>query len=196
MNYELRITNQKSKQQNRCPHNSLFIIRNSNLGFSLIELIIYVAIFSVISAVFVAVLIQLSFGESRSKVTTEVQQNLRSAMEAVAKSARDASRVTAPSPGNSGNVLTLIAKDGQTVQYATTSVGVLQKQVGANPPENITTDKVKVTALNFTTLQNTAQSNSAVTATSTRFAITVEYDSTQAQFLYSQSATSTERIGG
>src|SRR3972149_3993859 len=165
-------------------------------GFSLIELIIYVAIFSVISAVFIAALIQLSVGESRYKGTTEVQQNLRSAMEAIAKSARDASRVTAPSPGNSGNVLTLIAKDGQTVQYATTSIGVLQKQVGANPPENITTDKVKVTVLNFTTLQNTAQSNSTVTATSTRFAITVEYDSTQAQFLYSQSATSTERIGG
>ena len=36
-------------------------------GFSLIELIIYVAIFSVISAVFVAVLIQLSVGESLSK---------------------------------------------------------------------------------------------------------------------------------
>ena len=165
-------------------------------GFSLIELIIYVAIFSVISAVFVAALIQLSFGESRSKVTTEVQQNLRSAMESVAKSARDGSKVTAPVAGNSGNVLTLIAKDGQTVQYATTSIGVLQKQVGANPPENITTDKVKVTALNFTTIQNTAQSNSAITATSTRFAITVEYDSTQAQFLYSQSATTTERIGG
>src|SRR3972149_7590947 len=82
-------------------------------GFSLIELIIYVAIFSVIWAVFVAALIQLSFGESRSKVTTEVQQNLRSAMESVAKSARDGSKVTAPVAGNSSNVLTFIAKDGQ-----------------------------------------------------------------------------------
>ena len=164
-------------------------------GFSLIELIIYVAIFSVISAVFIAALIQLSIGESRSKVTTEVQQNLRSAMESIAKSARDGSKVTAPAAGSSGNILAIIAKDGSTVQYATTSAGVLQKQVGSSPPENITTDKVRVTALNFTTLQNTALSNSAVTATSTRFTITVEYDSTQAQFLYSQSATSTERIG-
>ena len=48
MNYELRITKKEA-------------------GFSLIELIIYVAIFSVISAVFVAVLIQLSVGESLSK---------------------------------------------------------------------------------------------------------------------------------
>ena len=67
MNYELRITNKKSQQRNHCRHNSLFLIHNSGFGFSLIELIIYVAIFSVISAVFVAVLIQLSVGESLSK---------------------------------------------------------------------------------------------------------------------------------
>ena len=42
MNYELRITNQKSKQQDRCLHNSLFLIHNSESGMALLATVVAV----------------------------------------------------------------------------------------------------------------------------------------------------------
>src|SRR3989338_11027589 len=42
MNYELRITNQKSKQPDRCLHNSLFLIHNSESGMALLATVVAV----------------------------------------------------------------------------------------------------------------------------------------------------------
>lgn len=178
MNYELRITKKDG-------------------GFSLLELIIYTAIISTVSAVFIAILIQLNLGWNRSKTGSEVQQNLRLAIENISQNARDASAITFPAPGTSATSTTMIV-NGQTVQYFATTTAtstILQKQIGTNPAEAITTDAVKVTYLNFQTIQNTAVSNSAIMATSTQFALTVEYNSDNAQFQYIQSATTTERVG-
>ena len=161
-------------------------------GFSLLELIIYTAIISTVSAVFIATLIQLNLGWNRSKTESEVQQNLRLVMENISQSVRSASSVIAPGAGSSGNTLQLKV-DGQTIQYSLNGTA-LEKQTGANPAEAITTDAVRVTYLNFTTIQNTAVSNSTVAATSTQFALTIEYNSDSAQFQYAQSATTTEQI--
>lgn len=168
-------------------------------GFSIIELIIYVAVLSVIAAVFVSSLSQISFGWTRSKVESEVQQNLRFAMENISQSARSASAITFPAPGSSGTSTTMIV-NGEAVQYftATTATStILQKKVGAGVAENITSDIVKVSYLNFKTFENNATTTGNVvkaTATTTQFAMTVEYNSDSAQFSYAQSATSTEQI--
>lgn len=71
----------------------------------------------------------------------------------------------------------------------------LKKQVGSAPAESITNDEVNITYLNFATLQNTATSNSTVSATSLQYGMTVGYNSSQAQFTYAQSATSTAALG-
>lgn len=173
MNYELRITKKES-------------------GFSLLELIIYIAIFAVISTAAVDMVLNLNLGWTKSKIESEVQQNLRFAMETIAQNVRGSSAVNAPAAGGSGNALTLVS-GGQTIQFFLTGTA-LQKQTGASPAENITNDAVKVTYLNFRTLQNTAASNAIVVATTTEFALRVEYNSSEAQFFYAQNATSTERI--
>jgi len=161
-------------------------------GFSLIELLIYISIFSVISAIFIGVLSHATLGWTRSKVESEVQQNLRFAAEDIARTAQSATAISSPSVGSSASALAIVV-NGQNVQYSLSGT-VLQKQVGASPAENITTDKVKVTYLNFKTLQNTSLSNTGIQATSTQFAITVEYNSDNAQFLYTEHATSTATL--
>jgi len=168
-------------------------------GFSIIELIIYVAVLSVIAAVFVSSLSQISFGWTRSKVESEVQQNLRFAMENISQSARIASAITFPAVGTSGTSTTMIV-NGQTVQYFATTTAtstILQKKVGADAAGNITSDIVKVSHLNFKTLENNATTTGNVvkaTATTTQFSMTIDYNSNSAQFSYSQSATSTEKL--
>ncbi len=162
-------------------------------GFTLIELIIYTAVFSVVSAVFVGALLQLNLGSAKSAMTSEVQHNVRLATETIAQTLRSATNVVAPIAGSSGNSLDAVV-NGQTIQYSLAGT-VLQKQTGAAPAESITTDAVKVTYLNFTTLQNTASSNNTVQATTTQFALTIAYNSAEPQFAYSQSATSTEKVG-
>lgn len=161
-------------------------------GFSLVELLIYVSIFSVISALFIGLLFHATLGWTRSKVESEVQQNLRFAMEDIARTSQQATAVSSPAVGSSANALSLVV-GGQTVQYSLSGT-TLQKQIGANPAENITTDIVKVTYLKFKTLQNTAPSNASVQATTTQFAMTVEYNSTNEQYIYVEHATSTAML--
>ncbi len=169
-------------------------------GFSLLELIIYIAIISVISGVFVAILFNLSLSSTKSKTETEVQQNLRNAMQAISQTLRSAQNINTPTAGSSGNTFTAVV-NGQNVQYSlgstASTTSALQRVTGTNT-DFITSDKVLVTYLNFTTIENSATTTSSVitaTATSTRYSITVKYNSTNAQFYYQQSATSTDIIG-
>ncbi|MBI1755104.1 four helix bundle protein [Candidatus Azambacteria bacterium] len=180
--------------QNSSPNSTRYSLNSkfSPQGFSLVELIIYVGIFSVIAAIFVGVLFHANLGWTRSKVESEVQQNLRFAMEDIARTVQSATSITSPAVGSSASALTVVS-GGLAVQYSLSSA-VLQKQVGADPVQNLTTDKVNVTYLNFKTLQNTAVSNTSVQATSTQFGMTVAYNATNNQFTYVQSATSTATL--
>jgi len=163
-----------------------------NHGVSLLELIIYVGLFAVISALFIGILFHTTLGWTRSKVESEVQQNLRFAMEDITRTVRSASTVGAPAVGASGSSLSVTTPLG-TVTYSLSGTA-LEKQIGADPTQTLTTDKVNVTRLYFLTLQNTADSNTAVQATSTQFAMTVEYNSSNNQFEYVQHATSTATL--
>ena len=173
---------------------------NASRGFSLIELIIYIAIITVVSGVFVAIIFNLNLSSTKSKTETEVQQNLRNAMQAISQTIRSAQNINAPVVGASGSTLTAVV-NGQNVQYSlgstASSTAALKRVTGTNT-DYITSDTVLVTYLNFTTLENSATTTgSAVTstATSTQFGITVQYNSSSQQFFYRQSATSTEIVG-
>ncbi|OGD31823.1 hypothetical protein A3C91_00145 [Candidatus Azambacteria bacterium RIFCSPHIGHO2_02_FULL_52_12] len=191
--------NMKHKRRKTLFHVSCFMFHER--GFSLLELIIYIGIVTAISGVFVAIIVNLNLSSTKSKVETEVQQNLRVAMQAISQTLRGAQRISAPVAGASGSALTAVV-NGQNVQYAlgTTSgsTGVLKRTAGTDPAENITSDSVIVSYLSFTTMENSATTTSSVvtaTATSTQYAITVQYNSTGSQFSYSQSATSTDIVG-
>lgn len=160
-----------------------------NRGFSLLELLIYMAIFSLVSLGLIGLISNLSKWWTRSQVESEVQQNLRYASNLILQDIKKASSVTLPTAGGSGGALDLNVS-GQSYQYSLSGT-TLQKKIGAGAWEDVTTSKVKVTDLDFYAFQTNAPSNAQVQATTTQFFIKVEYNSTAPEFSYSQSATST-----
>ena len=158
-------------------------------GFSMLELLIYMAIFSLISLGLINLISTLNKGWVRSQVESEVQQNLRYATNLISQDVKKARSVTLPTAGSSGETLDLDIS-GQSYQYFLTGT-TLQKKVGAGAAEDITSNKVKVTDLDFYTFETSAPSNQQIQATTTQFYLKVEYNSISPDFSYSQSATST-----
>jgi len=100
-----------------------------NSGFTLIELIIYVAIISAVLFLMTGFLWDIVYGGARTMSYREVQQNTRFAMKRITKAIR--------------------AGQNPTTTF-TVSSNILYQ--GAIP---LTTDQVKVTNLQFTSVSNT-----------------------------------------
>ena len=126
----------------------------SQQGFSLLELLIYMAILAGFLVVIVNIFFMISTSSAREEARAEVQQNLRFAAQEIANEIRSATAVTVPASGASGNVLD-ITVGGVTSEYSV-SGGVLRKTRGA-ATENITTGKVSVSTASpiFTRVDNT-----------------------------------------
>ena len=160
--------------------NSKFQIPNSSHGFSLLELIIYLALFS--GFVLGLVYFTLSINNSRSKtyVAQEVHANARIALDIISQRIRSSTGIDAGPPpsvfGSHPGRITLdfsgidSTKDPTVIDLDAN--GVLQIKEGLANAVALTSDKVRVTSLIFTN----------VTATSTRENIrinmTLEYNNT------------------
>ncbi|MEK7452993.1 MAG: prepilin-type N-terminal cleavage/methylation domain-containing protein [Patescibacteria group bacterium] len=164
----------------------------ANRGFSILELLIYMAIFSIISLALIDIIGALSRGWTRSQVEAEVQQNLRYAVNSISQDIKNASSVTTPDVNLSSNNLDLNL-GGVSYKYFLTGLNppILQKQISLSAAENVTTDKVKVIDIKFYTFLNQASTNSQIQATTTQFFIKIGYNSNNPEFSYQQSATST-----
>ncbi|MBI3671725.1 prepilin-type N-terminal cleavage/methylation domain-containing protein [Candidatus Azambacteria bacterium] len=161
-------------------------------GFSILELLLYMAIFTIISFGLVNMISTLNKGWTRSQVESEVQQSLRYAISAISNDIRKASFVSQPTAGSSGSLLDMNIS-GQSYKYFLTGAA-LQKQIGTNPAENITGNNVQVKNLVFYTVATPAQTNAQITATTTQFYIKVGYNSSNPEYSYDQSATSTVNL--
>lgn len=132
-------------------------------GFSLIELIIYIAIFAVVIAVGTQLLGVTNRIRSQTESRYEVQQNIRFAVEKISEQIRKASAISAPVTGTPADILTLTVS-GQQVDFQIVS-GVLQMREGvANPWQNLTTENVIVSAISvgnlFTKIDNSPAKSS------------------------------------
>lgn len=123
-------------------------------GFSLIELLIYIAIIAVFSSVLASVFIALGRSRGQLEARAEVNQALRFANEKMTQDIRAATTVTTPaSAGASSSTLTLVV-GGSTVTYRT-NAGALERQIDALPAEPVTSALVSVSLLRFTRTENT-----------------------------------------
>ena len=133
------------------------LIKDNQKGFSLLELLIYIAILSGFLLVIVNLFFIVSSSSVREEVRAEVRQNLRFSGDQIITDIRSASAISVPASG-SGNTLTI------TVNTIETSYnvfgGVLQKTRNS-VTENITTDTVTVDIANpiFTRIGDTIQIN-------------------------------------
>lgn len=130
-------------------------------GFSLVELIIYISIFTVALAVGYQLLSVTGRIRSQTEARYEVQQNIRFAVEKISEQIRKASAISGTYPANT---LTLTVS-GQSVVF-NLSGGILTMQEGAGPIQNLTTDSVVASAPDggylFTKIDNPVPSKSSV----------------------------------
>ncbi len=120
----------------------------------MLELLIYVAALVVVMSAVIGFFLAINKGRGQVNARTEVNQNIRFALNAIERDLSAASSVTAPgTAGATSSVLTLIS-GGNTVTYATTSLSRLQRTVNSLP-EIITSERVKIDSLSFVRLENT-----------------------------------------
>lgn len=156
-------------------------------GFTLIELIIYIAIFAVISLVLTDFFITLTKVRAQTEARGEVRQNLARTMERVSQVIRSASGVNSAS----GNTLSLAMTDSAKNPTIFTVTGnVLTIQEGASPATALTSDKVIISKLSFTSINNPSPAKKSV-----QVAMMVDYDAKdRPDYIYSSSATTTAVI--
>ena len=157
-------------------------------GFSLFELLIYIAILSIIVVVISNILISLSNSNAQSQARSEVNSSIRFAGELLRQDLKNASSVSIPSLGTPSSTLTLV-RNGTTIVYDTSS-GFLRRKEGAASAINITNSNVVVGIPVFTRIENT---NTVFNTTniSIKINITFSYNSTVPALAYSTSLENT-----
>jgi prepilin-type N-terminal cleavage/methylation domain-containing protein len=127
-------------------------------GFTLLELLIYIALVSVISVVLSRMFIIINSGRARITSKTAVDSNLRFAVEKIEQDVRAASSVTTPGTAGATSTLLVLSVNSSTITYSSSADGYLKRQVNSSTPESLTEDSVAVNTstvpLTFSRLEN------------------------------------------
>lgn len=123
-------------------------------AFTLIELIIYIAIVGLILVVASTFAWQIIQGNIKLSAYREVEQNANFAMEKIAKAIQNSSKIVQPEdPGDETDYLFLRMPDpAKTLTEFKIFDGKITMSEGAAGPYPLTTDRVEVTNLKFTNL--------------------------------------------
>ncbi len=121
-------------------------ITQKNKGYSLLELLIYIALFAVISIVLVRSLIVVMRTYASAQANRRLQNNGELIMERITREVRDAESISSGTFGTNPGVLALSGEDGNT------TFSVVSDAVQVNDDGTIgalSTNKVSVTSLVF-----------------------------------------------
>lgn len=141
---------------------NLSTVKN-NKGFSLLELLIYMAILSSLLIIIVNLFFMISSNSAKEEAKIEVQQNLQFAANEITSQMNNydtgISITTPANSGDAGNILE-INIDGANIKYDVSS-GIFRKTIGISPAENITSNDVIVSSTNpiFKRIGSTIQVN-------------------------------------
>jgi len=164
-------------------------------GFTLIELIVYIAIISTVLLAFVTFALQLAKVRAKASVIGEVEYNARLIQERLNEAIRHAEGVNtgASTFGSDPGVLSLdmvdVAEDA-TIFNLTSDDGNFQVEAGGGEATPITTNGVSITNLIFTNYT----SSEDVGVVGVQFTVTANNVSSDQFFDYAQSFQTTLRI--
>lgn len=178
-----KITSNKKRCKNWCR------------GFTLLELLIYVAILSGLMIVSTNMFISLSRGQGQSQAKAEVDTAIRFATELLRQDIKNASAVSTPSVGVPNSTLSLtrsILGVPTTIIYDI-SGGVLRRKEGAASAVNITNSNITVSTPTFTRIENTNLVFSS-TSVAIKINMTFGYNSTSPDWKYSTSLQTTVNL--
>lgn len=122
----------------------------SNQGFTLIEVLLYLAIASVMLFAVSGFVVMSLQSRSEGMVATEVEQQGEKIMQTITKSIRESSTITSPTANNSSPSLTItttIPATNPTV-YSLNS-GILMITEGASPAVGLNGSRVTISGLTF-----------------------------------------------
>ena len=157
-------------------------------GFSLLELLIYVAILSGLVVIISSTFISLSKGNGQSQAKSEVNGAIRFATELLRQDLKNASAVSVPTAGTPSATLTL-TRGGVTIIYDI-SGGILRRKEGAASPVNVTNSNITVSTPTFTRIENT-NTVFSTTNVSIKINMTFAYNSNSSDWTYSASLQTT-----
>lgn len=162
------------------------------LGFSLIEVIIYVALISIFIGGAIQFTWDILYGRVKAQVQQEVNQNLRLAVKKISYEIRNASDVTIVGASD----ISLMNDDDPTRDPTQIDVsnGRLRIGYGNTDPCSVTTpcfltsDRVTVSNLTFTDL------SSGTDSTNIQFSITIDHNNTGGRQEWEKSQTYTTAV--
>ena len=129
------------------------ILSKSGAGFTLIEIIIYIAVFATILVSLTGFLWLIVFGNIKETSYQEVQQNGRFALTKMTQEIKKAIGINNPLPGGSDNILSLTMADPNLNPTIFDLLdGKLRITQGTNLPIELTSDQVRVSSLQFANL--------------------------------------------
>jgi prepilin-type N-terminal cleavage/methylation domain-containing protein len=122
-------------------------------AFTLIELLIYIAILSLVLVSITGFFLNIISGDIKESSYQEVQQNGRFAMAKITQEIKKAIGINIPVLGSSSSSLSLVmATPGLNPTIFDISGGKLRITQGSSAPVELTTDQVIVNNLQFTNL--------------------------------------------
>ncbi len=148
-------------------------------GFTLIETLIYIGIFSVVAVSLTGILWNTLRVNSNQQAANEVDENLRYVMSVLNEKVRGSTAI------DSATSSTLVLKNVsyENVTFSVTD-GVLYLQEGAGTPVAVTSNKVLVDALTFTKIDMTGAKDGV------RVDITLSYNSDKPELAFSKNMIS------
>lgn len=119
-------------------------------GFTLVELVLYISLFSIMAAVIGGFFFAITEARVKSQTIAEVEQQGFQAMQEITQTTRNATGVADPAIGSSGPSLTLTVPDsGKSPTVYDVTSGALQVQEGAGLPVALTSSRVVVSGAVF-----------------------------------------------
>lgn len=135
------------------------VSRQSRSGFTLIELVLYFGVASLLFVSITSIFLLLVQGQVKQQSIAEVEQQAAFVMEYMTQAIQNADSITTPSAGSSGSGLQLVAVNpGDDPVIFQESSGVLQVSIGGAAYENLTSDTVTLSSLYFTTVSPSSTS--------------------------------------
>lgn len=126
-------------------------------GFSLVEVIIYMAIFIILAGGFETFIGTIRTEYLHAQTMLEVHDQGAQVIHVMAGTIRNARAITAPGTGSSGATLTVTTADSATnPTIFAVSGGVLTMKEGTGAAVPLTNDRVSVSSLSFANLSRSA----------------------------------------
>lgn len=161
-------------------------------GLTLIELLIYIAVFSGIAVVTTNMFLSLAKARGQSEARSEVNAAIRFATERIRQDLKGASVLTTPILGTSATTL-VATVSGVTITYDV-SAGQLRRQEGVATPVAVTGTSIFVNPPSFTRLENyNAQVDTVALATTTAVSVlmTFRYNASSTDWTYANTLRTT-----